>query len=103
MKIEIDAAGDHTDHAGKRMCHMVVDRIGCLVDLTGVHGPLDDPNVLLIKWGPYGKESEDMGYLIRRSSNNVTERLDSQPFTQLAMLQGYLAAFNAKLASQTAH
>lgn len=99
MRIEIDAVGEHTDHTGARRCRMVVDHHGRLLDLSGLPGPLADPAVASIQWGPFGPNGEDMGRIFVRQANNAGSMLEVRVFSDFVKLKPYLDAFKAAAAS----
>jgi hypothetical protein len=98
MVIDIDAVGDH-DPA---WCHMIVDRVGCLVDLSDIAGPLTDPKVTRIQWGPYRPDRSEVGLIYRKSSNNATSMTEVITFSDRAAIGLYLAAYQARMAEISA-
>lgn len=94
-RILIDAIGSHEPQPA---CHMTVDGVGVLVDLTGLPGPLSDPLVTMIEWGPFGDNFTPAGRISRRSMNNATSLIEVVKFTDLSFLVAYLAAYQVRLA-----
>lgn len=92
--ILIDAVGEHDPPH----CHMVVDGVGVLVDLSDLAGPLTDPLVTKIEWGPFGKDFTQAGRISRRSQNNATSLIEVKDFSNLEILGPYLAAYQKRLA-----
>lgn len=91
--ILIDAIGDH-DPAH---CHMTVDGVGVLVNLADLPGPLKDPMVTHIEWGPFGDNYAPAGKISRRSMNNATSLIEIVKFNDISFLEAYLAAYKVRL------
>lgn len=102
MLVEIDAIGQHTDSMGRPRCHMIVDRKGCLVDLANIAGPLTDPKVFCVQWGPYGVDGKEIGRILRKNSNNATSLTEIVVFTDKAALGPYLAAHKVQWSENNA-
>ena len=91
MRVSIDFVGEHTDHTGARRPHMIVDRTGMLIDLSGVRGSLVDPTIARVDWGPTvsGGEMRDGGLIIRTDGSK-------QPFWDFGAIKPYVDAWKAK-------
>lgn len=93
--IYIDAVGAHEPQP---CCHMRVDGVGVCVNLSGLPGPLADPLVTLIEWGPFGDNYTQAGRISRRSMNNATSLIETIKFSDLSFLSAYLDAYRARVA-----
>jgi hypothetical protein len=93
-RVFIDAVGNHEP----QHCHVTVDGVGTLVDLSDLPGPLSDPLVVSVEWGPFGPNYTAAGKINRRSQNNATSLIEVRPFADFAILGPYLAAYKKRLA-----
>lgn len=95
MDVLISAEGNHTDSAGVRIPHtMVVNDHLLALDLTGVAGTLVDPAITRVTWGIQadGTVMREGGTIHRRDGGR-------QVFWDRALLEPYLAAFEARKAA----
>jgi hypothetical protein len=88
MRLSITAG--HTDHAGKDLPYMIVDGMGCLIDLAGV-GNLWDPTVTSITWAPT-VDTHEAGVIVLQTG--IARR-----FTDRDLLEPYLRAFRLRLSA----
>jgi hypothetical protein len=97
MRLMIDRSGAHeAPELGERPCHMVVDGSGCLVDLSAVSGPLQDPDVIKLDWGPILQFGREAGRIFRKPPGFPIAQV--QVFTDKATLKPYLRAFQKRMA-----
>lgn len=92
--IFIDAAGEHIPPH----CHMKVDGVGVLVDLSDIPGPLSDALVTTVEWGPFGENYTPGGRISRKVMNNASSQIEVVKFADVAVLGAYLAAYEKRLA-----
>ncbi len=107
MRIEIDRTGQN-DPPWPRI---TVDGRACLVDISGLPGPFESPDVVKIEWDdtipeifPAGRDqqgratqAEPAGKIWRRPPG--TAMMVHAPFTDRQALQPYLEAFGERFAA----